>query len=911
MRISRNGFLISLALAATSLSIADIAFADARTEARRHFRHGMDLVVAGQVDEGIAELEEAYAILPHPNVLYNIGRAYAEVGRYDEAREYFDRYLESDPPDREEVRAIVAAIDQRIASRATASAETTGTGTTGTGTGTTGAGTGTGTGTIRVAGASPAQIEEMRATARDLRSIAQLSGSAALTARADELERLASAMEQAALETGTGAAGTGAGTTGTGTGTTGTGTGTTGVGAATGTTGTDATLDVAAANQAGLYEEEVVSSSRFAQSPLDAASATTIITRQDIRLTGITSFPELLRRAAGVHVMAMTPGDSEVAIRGFNRTLAPRVVFLINGRSTYVDALSFNLPQQQSIDVEDVERIEIVRGPASALYGANAFSGIINIITRAPGDSPGTDVTIGGGNGGQLRGHVATNGRTGILSYRLSAGYQQADRWTRAYSDQARSDLTFPSGYDQNRAIQEEHARADLSVRLGQNVRLNSEGGYSYAQQLNLWGVAGYGDLAANGTTGYAMAGLQSNWGSIRGFFNRVEYSVVPTSGEMPAFHMTGNTVDVEAVLAHEFDIGIPHNVHFGLGYRWKAIDWDVLDRRHDQNHYSLFFEDTMRVSDLVRITAGFRTDRHPLIDKLIWSPRVALVLRPTEGQSIRIGGTSSFRTMSMAESYASFAVPSTSVTAAAGFGIGSELATRYFGSPSLKPERIITAEIGYLNQENDFLAIDVAAYYNRVWNIIDITGAGGLYTLENYSNPSLAPFLGFDRDSDRFLGANSINSNPVAEYNVFGSELGIRLFPADGLDIYANYSLNFAYVANPLPGQSNREERQPRHMVNSGFQYRSSIGLDLAADLHVYARTVSPENVVGATGVTNELLTTPAYYMINGRVGYRLLDDRLEIGVAAQNITNNHVRQNGNGQVMQARVMASLTARF
>src|SRR5512143_3333492 len=102
--------VIAIAFTATCLLVSETASADARTEARRHFRRGMELVVEGQVDAGVAELEAAYAILPHPNVLYNIGRAYAESGRYEEALEYFQQYLASDPPDRDEARAIIAAL---------------------------------------------------------------------------------------------------------------------------------------------------------------------------------------------------------------------------------------------------------------------------------------------------------------------------------------------------------------------------------------------------------------------------------------------------------------------------------------------------------------------------------------------------------------------------------------------------------------------------------------------------------------------------------------------------------------------------------------------------------------------------------------------------------------------------------
>ena len=101
-----------------TMLVATPAAADVRTEARRHFRAGMALIQEGQVDAGVAELQVAYEILPHPNVLYNIGRAYAEAGRYQDALEYFERYVESDPPDREEVRQFIVAIEARIAEAA-------------------------------------------------------------------------------------------------------------------------------------------------------------------------------------------------------------------------------------------------------------------------------------------------------------------------------------------------------------------------------------------------------------------------------------------------------------------------------------------------------------------------------------------------------------------------------------------------------------------------------------------------------------------------------------------------------------------------------------------------------------------------------------------------------------------------
>ena len=143
-----------------------------------------------------------------------------------------------------------------------------------------------------------------------------------------------------------------------------------------------------------VFEETVVTASKTAQSPLDAPNSTSIITEQDIRLSGITKIPELLRRLAGVDIMETTGSQTEVSLRGFNQRLSNKVLVLVNGRSVYVDLLGATLWTTLSIGVEDIERIEVVRGPGSALYGADAFNGVINIITKTPGEG-GSGVNVG------------------------------------------------------------------------------------------------------------------------------------------------------------------------------------------------------------------------------------------------------------------------------------------------------------------------------------------------------------------------------------------------------------------------------------------------------------------------------------------------------------------------------------
>ncbi|MBC7173813.1 MAG: TonB-dependent receptor plug domain-containing protein, partial [Polyangiaceae bacterium] len=343
---------LSIALVGTWLPTAT---ADVRTEARRHFRRGMELIDRGELDAGIAELTIAYDTLPHPNVLYNIGRAYADAGRYNEALEYFERYLDTAPSDRVEVVAFVKAIGERLGSARATESEAPA------------------TTTAPAARADTEDLTALREAAIQIEALAESTNSDALRDRARVLREMAASLEATQTQ-----------------------------GEERATQPPEVTVSgsppAAAAPpelalvQEDLYGETVVSASRFAQDPLDAPSATYNITRQDIRLAGLPNIGEMVRRAPGVHAMATGPSDIQLGIRGFNLRVSPSVLMLVNGRSVYLDPLGtvsyWNVP----FGMDEVERIEVIRGPASALYGADAFSGVINVITRRPGDEPGTYV---------------------------------------------------------------------------------------------------------------------------------------------------------------------------------------------------------------------------------------------------------------------------------------------------------------------------------------------------------------------------------------------------------------------------------------------------------------------------------------------------------------------------------------
>src|SRR5437899_3183462 len=106
---------VCAALALVALLAPTAALADARSDAKRHFREGMSLIAAGQVERGIAELKQAYAIKPHPDVLYDIAKAYVDLGNISEALNYFRQYVATAPADKEQVVSVMQRLQAAIA----------------------------------------------------------------------------------------------------------------------------------------------------------------------------------------------------------------------------------------------------------------------------------------------------------------------------------------------------------------------------------------------------------------------------------------------------------------------------------------------------------------------------------------------------------------------------------------------------------------------------------------------------------------------------------------------------------------------------------------------------------------------------------------------------------------------------
>ena len=166
-----------------------------------------------------------------------------------------------------------------------------------------------------------------------------------------------------------------------------------------------------------LMSIEITSASRKEQRSADAAAAVFVITQDDIRRSGMTTIPDLLRLAPGVEVAQINSNKWAVSVRGFNGLYANKLLVLVDGRSIYNRIFSGVFWDAEDLMLDDIDRIEVIRGPGAAMWGANAVNGVINIVTKATADTQGGLVRADAGRSGE-QGAVRYGGTLGTATYR-------------------------------------------------------------------------------------------------------------------------------------------------------------------------------------------------------------------------------------------------------------------------------------------------------------------------------------------------------------------------------------------------------------------------------------------------------------------------------------------------------------
>jgi iron complex outermembrane recepter protein len=858
--------LLSLALGAV---LARPALADPKDDARRHFIAALESVRAKDYPAALDEFFQAQDVYPHPSTLYNIARVYQDMGELEKAVEFYRSFQQSEPTKAADVEPVIKVIEGRI--RAAAVAPPTAEPDAGAGGG----------------AATSAELERLRAIA-------------------DELARLSAALQErsTAPDSGTPGSGTpGSGTPGSGTpgsGTPDTGTPDSGVPpvAATGSELADGGDFLS-----GAYDRVVVTASRYGQDPLDSPSTVTILTADDIALSGATNVPDVLRRVVGVDVMSLAAGQPDLSIRGFNREMSNKVLILVDGRSVYKDMMNTPLWSTLPVSLHDIERIEVIRGPGSAVYGANAMTGVVNIITRTPGE--GDDlVHVEGGGPGYAQGNVVMSGREGGTAYRFSGGYHRTGRWSKA-AEPVEDGPLYSGVSDQDTSLDVVRALGRVDHVFNEDLFASMSAGYSGGNsEFYVFGALGNYSLPFS--SGFVRGDLGWKGLHLRSFANFFRAEAAPWLQYKNARDLTTSVVDdiVDVELEHKvsFETGaISHSVNAGVGYRYKHTQWGYINNGDpvDQHHANVFGQETANIGP-VSLVGSLRVDRHPLVDvKHTISPRGAAVVRVAERTSVRATGGTSFRAPSMMESYTDL----NQLTPADGLFIGTK------GDETLVPERVLSGELGLHDESTSYHRADVAGYVNRVQDLIYVTDVDvATAHLDDFTDFFEPDEAGFSAGTTRFV-------NVASEYTAWGVEVDGQVFPVDGLDIFANADIQRIYEES---GSTRLVDGATSTVkINGGAAWRTPWRIDASGHVHYVSAQVWRLREFAEDGaLVVQEVDVPARTIGVARLAARpFADEKLEIAATAWNIgamvTGEGFREHPKGQLVSSRLFGTATYRF
>ncbi len=833
-------------LLALSLAFGQAAHAAPKDEARRYFNLAMEQVAAGDYDTAVENFLTAYEILPHPAVLYNVGRALADAGQYERSIRFFQQYLGTEPIDRGEVEGFIGTMEARIEARDAAAAQ---------------AATEAAAAEAEAAGetstttATSAELAQLARIAAELQALAESLGSdveVPLAMGVDQVPPAAETPPEAPEETPVAEA------------------------PATEAPPLD---DALAGSFLDPYSREVVTASRYGQDPLLAPSSITVITAEEIALSGATSIPDVLRRVPGMDVMQPSAGQPEVSIRGFNRRLSNKVLVLIDGRSTYADYLGATIWGTLPLALTDIERIEVIRGVGAALYGASAFAGVVNIITKAPGD-PGVDNEIHG-SGGTIEtadGGLAVSGRQGALSWRASGSAQRLGRWATEADLETRPDLVSDVE-DQSVALDSRQANATLDWRVGEQGLVRASAGISEAFG-EFYPLGALRDYYYDLRHTYIRADGAYGPLSVRAFWNRDIGVAGPWLREAgKEDRLTSNIVydlyDVELRGDHTLGERFTHRLTGGVGYRFKSTEWDYLNEPQTENHFSVFLQDESSFGDL-HVHAALRVDKHPLQEGIQPSPRLAAVWEFMPGRTARLSAGTAFRNPTFIESYTSLYVDTPTTDG---------VIVNTLGDTSLQPERIVSVEAAVLDHSGDAWRAEVAGYWNQVDSLIDL---GNVSAADHQLG-------GFDEDLGAYVAGESHFVNEPGRYRALGAEANFEFFGFSGLDAYLNYSLEriwfsdyegvCGYDISKTDGEACIDTSTPTHRVNGGVLWRSPLDFDVS----VSANLVSGQTwLLRGVDEQGQVVNTPAevdpYLNVSTQVTWHPTD-RLDVSGAAWNV--------------------------
>lgn len=610
-------------------------------------------------------------------------------------------------------------------------------------------------------------------------------------------------------------------------------------------TGLAATLpdDLTNMGLEALMNIEVTSVAKKPQKKSEAAAAVFVITNKDLRRWGVTNIPDALRRVPGLQVARIDANKWAITSRGFNSRFANKLLVLIDGRTVYTPLFAGVYWDANLVMLEDVEQIEIIRGPGGTLWGANAVNGVINIITKSAGNTQGTLVSAAAGNELERLVNVRHGGTTGSGSHYRVYAISRADD----------SGFADPGAHD-DADIAQAGFRTDWSKGDTDSHTLQGDYYRGTAGQELLIAPSAPATITDDADT--EGGNLLYRWTHRSG--NRSDLTLQAyvdyVSRESAVLYEDRYTLDLE--LQHHFTWNDRHDVVWGLNYR--SIDDDTkstqifslapADRRVDlvtgfiQDEISLF-------SEHAKLTLGTKLEHNDFTGFEV-QPNIRLAWLTDSGNTVWGAVSRAVRTPARGEHDVSLTVlPPPSPPGLPPLTIN--------GNSGYDTEKLVAWEIGLRRALADSVTLDATAFYNRY---------DKLRTIEITSMPP-GPFTAvFDNNM---------------EGNTQGLEIDVHWQARPWLSVNANYTrleIDLDLVNGSMDTTSlSAEHASPEHQANLW------IAADLDNDIHLDAALRYVDSLQNP-GFTK----TGDYLAFDARIAW-MAAPGIELSLVGQNLFDSH----------------------
>lgn len=687
--------------------------------------------------------------------------------------------------------------------------------------------------------------------------------------------------------------------------------------------------------QVGGYKETVVvSASKTEQQLVDAPATMTVIGPKSLNLAPSTSYGDLLRAVPGVNITQISARDVNVTSRGATSSLATSQLAVVDGRSIYQDFFGFVMWDFMPANPNEIKQIEVIRGPASAIWGANALNGVINVITKSPREMQGVTFTAGGGTFGrdvQPSTGPLVSQNNGSLYY-VNATYAQAvnERWAYKLSIGTSSSdaLARPVGLIPNGGTTSYPAYANtgtsqpkFDVRadydMSNKAKIVFAGGLGATDGIMHSGIGPF-DIQSGTKLGYGKMSYTRGAQRLQVFLNVLDGDAknlltTDTSGNPINFVFKTKTFDVE--YGDTKTIGTKQALTYGGNLRLNFFDLTIAPGEDSRTEGGVYAQDEVFFTDMFRMVAGARVDKFSSISDAVFSPRVAFMIKPTADHTFRVSYNRAFRAPSMINNNLAVTIAQPIPLGAFHPGYGSAvylMPVQADGYKDLTETQLDSFEIGYSGTIRNRAVVSAAWYYMSTKDDVyftqvaaypiappppgfpDIPGAPG-------SGPLV--WAGGYLKGVRLPQAYSYRN--LGTVKQAGLELGVNATVTNNVSVDVNYS----YQNDPTPEFPGLTEAEALKEINlpPNNRFNFALNCDTAHGFGsfavAYVSDAFWQDVLDArySGVT------PAYTMVNATVGVRFLQGKYAFALKMNNLTDKQIQQHIFGDIMRRSVVAEL----